>query len=295
MNKLQIWILAIRPKTLPASVGPVLLGLGIAHFVEGTLSISVAVATALCAILMQIATNLVNDYFDFKSGVDGDERLGPLRVTSQGLMAPKTVQWGYRICFILAFLCGIYLITIGGWPIATIGIFSLLFAYIYTAGPLPISHLGLGEVVALIFFGPIAVWGTYFLQVGRVDFFPLLIGLGPGLIAATIMACNNLRDIESDKKNGKKTLAVRLGEKVARILCLRLVIFSAIVPLVTYHFIQVPWILIVPLTPILFYKTWRLLLLGKIDEQFNYALARIGQYLFLYCMLFALTLNIGLR
>jgi len=239
---------------------------------------------------MQIGTNLVNDYFDFKTGVDSNNRLGPKRVTSEGLLSPKQVQRGYQLCFFLAFLFGIYLMYTGGAPIIIIGLLSLLTAYIYTGGPFPLSHHGLGEITALIFFGPLAVWGTFFLQTNKLDIFPLLVGMGPGLIAAALMSINNLRDIVSDKKAGKKTLAVLLGEKRARLFSILLILFSSVIPLLCYLLKPRPLLILSALSPYLFWKWWQRLRVGPIDEGLNLVLAKTGQYLFLYSLLFGIGL-----
>jgi len=290
MNQKSAWFLATRPKTLFASMGPVFLGLFLSFQVEDGLKPIIAFLTLASALFMQIGTNLVNDYFDFKTGVDSQKRLGPRRVTSEGLLSPKQVQRGYQFCFFLAFLLGLYLMKIGGAPIIIIGLLSLLTAYLYTGGPFPLSHNGLGEVMALIFFGPLAVWGTFFLQTDTFSPFPLIVGLGPGLIAAALMAINNLRDIKSDKKAGKKTLAVLLGEKRARSLCLLFILFSGIIPLLCYYLDPRPLLILPALCPYLFWDQWKKLRRNPIDEKINLILAKTGQYLFLYSLLFGIGL-----
>jgi len=288
MTQTSAWFMATRPKTLFASMGPVLLGLFLCLQTGKDLSPFIAFLTITSALLMQIGTNLVNDYFDFKTGVDSENRLGPKRVTSEGLLSPNKVKNGYQFCFSLAFILGIYLMIVGGTPIIVIGLLSLLTAYIYTGGPFPLSHHGLGEITALIFFGPLAVWGTFFLQTNKMDIFPLLVGMGPGLIAAALMSINNLRDIVSDKKAGKKTLAVLLGEKRARLLSLLFILFSGIIPLFCYALNPRPLLILSALSPYLFWKWWQKLRIGPIDESLNLVLAKTGQYLFLYSLLFGI-------
>ncbi|MEE2743657.1 MAG: 1,4-dihydroxy-2-naphthoate octaprenyltransferase [Bdellovibrionota bacterium] len=290
MTQTSAWFLATRPKTLFASMGPVFLGLFLCLHTGKDLSPIIAFLTISSALLMQIGTNLVNDYFDFKTGVDSNNRLGPKRVTSEGLLSPKQVQTGYQLCFFLAFLFGVYLMYTGGTPIIIIGLLSLLTAYIYTGGPFPLSHHGLGEITALIFFGPLAVWGTFFLQTNKLDIFPLLVGMGPGLIAAALMSINNLRDIVSDKKAGKKTLAVLLGEKRARLFSILLILFSSVIPLLCYVLNPRPLLILSALSPYLFWKWWQRLRVGPIDEGLNLVLAKTGQYLFLYSLLFGIGL-----
>ena len=288
-SKLSVWLMAIRPKTLLASQGPVLLGLFLAFDHNQSINFFIAILTLLCALLMQIGTNLVNDYFDHFSGVDSKSRLGPERVTSKGLLTPEDVKKGYLACFLISFLLGCFLMFVGGYPIIIIGLLSLLMAYTYTGGPFPLSHFALGELVAIIFFGPIAVWGTYFLQTKSFDTLPVLIGLGPGFIAGTLMSINNLRDRVNDKRASKITLAVLLGEKRARLLTLFTVILSGFIPTITYFLKPNPYLLLPALTPLLFLKNWNYLRNGPINNQLNIVLAKTGQYLFLYCLFFSLS------
>lgn len=284
------WITATRPKTLLASIGPVILGLSTAIYYKNTINISIAILTCVCAVLMQVGTNLVNDYFDSKTGVDSANRIGPKRVTTTGEISPHHIKVGFSICFLIAFVIGIVLSIHGGLPIFIIGILSILFAYIYTGGPFPLSHYALGEVLALIFFGPVAVWGTFFLQSKKFYYFPAFIGLGPGFISATIMLINNLRDIESDSKTSKKTIAIIIGQKNARYLCLCFVILSAITPIITAIYQDKLLISIAAITPIIFKKNWSHILNTKIDESLNNSLANTGKYMLVYCLFFSIVL-----
>ena len=281
--------MAVRPKTLLASQGPVLLGLFLAYEFNQSINYFIAVLTLFCALLMQIGTNLVNDYFDHFTGVDSQSRLGPERVTSNGLLSPAEVKKGYLACFLTSFLLGSILMFVGGYPIIIIGLLSLLMAYTYTGGPFPLSHFALGELVAIIFFGPIAVWGTYFLQTKSFDSLPVLVGLGPGFIAGTLMSINNLRDRVNDKLASKLTLAVLLGEERARLLALFTVILSGFIPTVTYFLKPNAYLLLPALTPLLFLKNWNYLRKGPINDHLNSVLAKTGQYLFLYCLFFSLS------
>jgi len=285
---LKPYLMAIRPKTLTASVGPVLLGLFFAKYEQGSINILIACLTLLCALLMQMGTNLVNDYFDFKRGIDGDKRLGPTRATQSGLIKPYLIKKAYQVLFSISFLLGIFLMYQGGLPIILIGLTSLLSAYAYTGGPIPLSYFGLGELLALIFFGPIAVWGTYYLQTSSTNLTPLILGLGPGLISATIMGINNLRDHQSDKASGKFTLAVFLGEKKMRMLLMLLVILSGALPF--FYMLKMKKLaLILPLIALLLFRSnWKRIYIGPIDAGLNQALAKTGQYMFLYGLLFGL-------
>ncbi|TDJ05062.1 MAG: 1,4-dihydroxy-2-naphthoate polyprenyltransferase [Deltaproteobacteria bacterium] len=282
------YLLAIRPKTLTASIGPVLLGLFFAKFEQGSVDFLIATITLACALLMQMGTNLVNDYFDFKRGIDGQKRLGPIRATQAGLIKPQLVKRAYQLLFTISFILGIFLMWHGGLPIVLIGMASLLAAYAYTGGPIPLSHFGLGEVLALIFFGPIAVWGTYFLQTKSISLTPLILGLGPGFISATIMGINNLRDTKSDTSSGKFTLAVFLGENKMKALLMLFICSSAAIPF--FYMLKMKKIgLILPILALfLFWANWKRIYTGPIDAGLNKALARTGLYMFLYGLLFGL-------
>ncbi len=278
------WILAIRPKTLLASQAPIVLGLAVAYVEIGHINILIACLTALCALVLQIASNLANDYLDAKRGVDNETRLGPVRVTSSGLLSPASVKNALIVSLITAFSLGITLIVVGGPFILVIGLLSLYFAYGYTGGPFPLSYNGLGEIAAFIFFGVIAVVGTTYLQTHAVSRLALILGMGPGFISACILAVNNLRDIVSDTHSKKRTLAVRFGEKFQRYLCITTIILSIIVCLYVMINYQFKGLLPVIILPLIFYKTWLQILFQPIDSKLNTALARTAQYNLLYCL-----------
>ena len=211
------WIIAIRPRTLPAAIGPLLIGNTLALHLD-SFSWTIAAISMLCALLLQIAVNLANDYFDFKNGIDTDERLGPVRVSQSGMLPPKAVRNAMVLCLVLALLVGSYLIWHGGWPIAILAAASILGALGYSGGPYPLASHGLGEVAAFVFFGLVAVVGSYFLQAGTTDLQAWILGSAIGLFNAAIMLVNNTRDMATDIKAGKKTLAIRLGEMQAKVL-----------------------------------------------------------------------------
>lgn len=207
------WLLAARPKTLAAAVVPVLVGFSLARFAHWP-SFWFAL---LGAIFIQIGTNYVNDALDFRKGADTHERLGPLRVTQAGLLTADAVLRGAIVCFVLAAICGVPLIVRGGWPIAVIGVTSIAAAYAYTGGPYPLAYHGLGELFVMVFFGIVAVSGTYYLQVLRFDRGALLAGVACGALAIVLLAINNLRDIDNDRASNKRTLAARFGRGFARV------------------------------------------------------------------------------
>jgi 1,4-dihydroxy-2-naphthoate octaprenyltransferase len=209
------WILAARPRTLGAAVIPVLAG-GALAFAAGNLDPMAMVLIIACAVLIQIATNYFNDAIDHAKGADTAERIGPTRVTNSGLLAPRTVMTGGAACLALAVALSIPLVLHGGWPVVVIGIFSLFFAYAYTGGPFPLAYLGLGEIFVVLFFGIIAVAGTFYLNTLELSSAAVLAGLQIGLHSSVLLAVNNLRDIDSDRAANKRTLAARFGLAFAR-------------------------------------------------------------------------------
>ena len=212
MSPVQAWWLAIRPKTLPAATAPVLVGAAHA-FRERAFAPGPALAALVGALLIQIVSNLANDYFDFKKGADTEERLGPPRVTQQGLISERGVLTGLALCIGFALCVGGYLVLVGGWPIVAVGLVSLLCAVAYTGGPFPLGYNGLGELFVFVFFGPVAVAGTVYVQSGRWESAAGLAGVPIGLLCANILVVNNVRDWETDAKAGKRTLAARFGRE----------------------------------------------------------------------------------
>ncbi len=208
-------MLAARPKTLWAGAGPVFMGTAMAA-AEGAFHAGAAICALLGALLIQIGTNFANDYFDFVKGTDTAERVGPTRATQAGLVSPTQMRNATITVFALAFLAGLYLVYRGGAPILVLGVVSILCGVLYTGGPYPLGYLGLGDVFVLVFFGPVAVAGTYYVQALSLPTLPLIAGLAPGLISCAILTANNLRDADGDVKTGKRTLAVRFGKPFAR-------------------------------------------------------------------------------
>lgn len=278
------WMLAIRPKTLFASLAPVILGLAVAWVEVRSINGLIATLTILCALTLQIASNLANDYLDALRGVDNDTRLGPTRVTSSGLISLTSMKNALILTLGVALILGIYLMVVGGPFIMVIGLLSLYFAYGYTGGPFPLSYNGLGEVAAFVFFGVIAVVGTTYLQTHTFSRLALILGMGPGFISACILAVNNLRDIASDSDTNKRTLAVRFGEKFQRYLCISTIVLSIAVCVYVMMAYNFKWIFPVIVLPFLFHKTWLQILFHPIDAKLNNALARTAQYNLLYCL-----------
>lgn len=216
MTKLRAWVVASRPKTLSAAVVPVLMGSGLALREPTTMRASTFFFTLAGSVLIQIATNFINDALDFKKGTDTAERLGPLRVTQAGLLSADAVMRAAYFCLILAALCGIPLMLRGGWPLLVIGLASMLMAYAYTGGPYPLAYHGLGELFVIVFFGVIALGGTYYVQTLQWPPSVIVAGVAAGALATVLLAINNLRDAAGDRASNKRTMAVRFGERFAR-------------------------------------------------------------------------------
>jgi 1,4-dihydroxy-2-naphthoate octaprenyltransferase len=215
--------MAARPRTLPAAVAPVLVGTAAAQLVADDVRWGAFVAALAGSILIQIGTNLANDYSDAKRGADTADRLGPVRVTSSGLIAPRRVLHATWIAFAAALAVGIYLATVAGWEILVVGAASIAAVVLYTGGPRPYGYAGLGEVFVFLFFGLVAVNGSYYVQLEDLDLLPFLLSIPVGLLSTAILVVNNVRDLDTDARAGKRTLAVRLGRARTRVLYVTLI------------------------------------------------------------------------
>ena len=239
MSGLRIWLMAARPRTLPAAIAPVLVGSAAAWWVSndscGSLRDAVSadagsvldlcdptfrwgafVAALIGSIFIQIGTNLANDYSDAKRGTDTADRLGPVRVTSAGLIAPRRVLRATWLAFAVAVVAGIYLATVAGPVIIVVGAASILAGVLYTGGPRPYGYAGMGELFVFLFFGLVAVNGSYYVQLEELDWLPFALSIPVGFLSTAILVVNNVRDLETDRRAGKRTLAVRLGRERTR-------------------------------------------------------------------------------
>ncbi len=228
---LRVWFAASRPKTWAAAIAPVVMGTALALRDEGFHALAAA-AALLGAVFIQIGTNYANDYFDFLKGADTEERLGPTRATQAGLVAPTAMRNAFLYAFSIAFCIGVYLVLRAGWPVAVIGLCAILLGVTYTGGPAPLGYIGLADVAVLIFFGPVAVAGTHYVQTLELSPAAALIGLGPGFFSVALLTVNNLRDVETDREAGKRTLAVRLGASFAKALYTACVVLGCLIPVV---------------------------------------------------------------
>jgi len=211
MSSFAVWVAAVRPKTLSLSLIPVLVGTALAYADTGNIAWWAVCGAMLAAVFIQIGTNLHNDVADFELGTDTVDRLGPLRATAQGWINPNTVRRASMLSFVCAFVLGIYLVVVGGWPILVLGLVSMAAGVAYSAGPFPISSYPFGELFVFLFFGLAAVGGAYYLQTLALSQEAILAGSALGLLAAAVLVVNNYRDSETDASSGRRTLAVLAG------------------------------------------------------------------------------------
>ncbi len=216
---LRAWLLAARPRTLPVSLVPVVVGSALAYAGAGRFSPSVLVVAALCAALIQIGTNLHNDVSDYERGADDpDTRVGPRRATAEGWLAPAQVRRGAAVVFGTAFCLGQYLVYLAGWQIFVVGVVSIIAGYAYSSGPRPIAYTSLGELFVLVFFGWVAVGGTWFAHAQASPGLPVLLaGAAVGLPAAAVLVVNNTRDVEADRRAGRRTFPVVFGTSASHV------------------------------------------------------------------------------
>lgn len=287
-SKTTIWLLAIRPKTLWAAIAPVIIGTAMALEAGGFHLLAFA-AALFGGTMIQIGTNLANDYFDFKKGADSQRKIGPIRVTQAGLVTQSEIKRAMVIAFGLALLAGIYLVYRGGWPIVAIGILSITFGVLYTATPLALGYTGLADFFVLIFFGPVAAGGTFYVQTLEINAPVILAGLAPGLFSVAILTVNNLRDMETDRIAGKKTLAVRFGPAFAKVEYIACVITASLVPSILWLMTNQHYLVnIAAAVIILALRPIRKVLSNKDGTELNSVLAHTAQLLLLYSILFSI-------
>ena len=282
---LRIWVMAARPRTLPAAVAPVLVGTALAAY-EHVFHPLRFLAALLGALLIQVGTNLSNDYSDARRGADAEDRLGPVRVTAGGLVPPRQVLFATYISFGLAVLCGVYLIIVAGWVLLVIGAASILAGVAYTGGPKPYGYEGLGEVFVFLFFGIVAVTGSYYVQTTHLNWQAFALAVPVGLLAAGILVVNNIRDIDSDRRAGKRTLAVRMGRRRTRVMFAVIVYLAFMLTPVTWLFgpttawLLLPWLTLPMAAPLV-----RVVQNRTDGPSLNAALAHSGMLQLTFCML----------
>lgn len=254
MGAISVWIKASRPRTLPAILAPVLVGTALARGVADRFDALIFAATVFGALFIQIGANLANDYSDARRGADTEDRLGPVRVTAGGLLPPKYVLYATWLAFALAVISGGYLIYEAGWELLLVGAASIVAAVLYTGGPRPYGYVGLGEVFVFIFFGVVAVMGSYYVQTLELTWVAFALSIPVGMLACAILMVNNIRDLDTDRRSGKNTLAVRLGRSRMRgVYSITLYISILSVPVIWLSAGLTPWInlalLALPLAP----------------------------------------------
>ena len=300
------WILATRPKTLLAIICPILLGLSavLVEIQEQKLMLdhiqwSVLPLILICGILIQIICNFANDLYDHIKGADTKDRIGPERMVQTGLISPRSMRYALFILVLITVVIGSILVYIGGWNILLIGLASIFLAFAYTSGPFPLSYLGLGEPFVLIFFGPVPVYGTIHLLAGEIGIVNyrlvlyLILSLGISSISTALMVVNNIRDREQDIKVNKRTVSVRLGDKLCRYEYFFWLCISAITPLITFFLGMTSTVLIiylvVPYMLNLLFLSWR----ANSNQQFADLLSKTAQLLPIYSVLLILALMLS--
>lgn len=285
-NTTRLWLEAARPQTLAAALVPVLVGAALAYQADGLNWVNSLVALS-CAMLIQIGTNFANDYFDFIKGSDTEERIGFRRATASGLITPSQMLKATIVTMGLAFVLGLYLVWAAGWIVLIIGLLSLLFGILYTGGPFPLGYNGLGDIFVFIFFGLVAVMTTYYVNVLEWSEASFWASLAVGALCVNILVVNNLRDVEQDRKSGKKTLGVLFGETTLKMEYFLMVLLAFAIP--PHFFFQLNynyWILLpaasLPLGIYFVYRIWT----NQDKTALNSMLERTAQFMVLFGILF---------
>ncbi|WP_343075473.1 1,4-dihydroxy-2-naphthoate polyprenyltransferase [Ruficoccus amylovorans] len=288
----NIWLLAARPKTLPAAVVPVLLGTAVAVH-EGGFRLVPALICLVFALLIQIGTNYANDYFDYRQGADTDKRVGPVRAVASGLVAPQTMWRATMIVLGAAFLIGLSLVFYGGWWLVAVGVLSILCAIAYTGGPYPLGYNGLGDIFVFIFFGLVAVMFTAYVQTGEFSWAAFWAGTGCGLLSVNLLVVNNARDIETDREAGKRTLPVRFGYRYAVIQYVASALVAYAMPDLLMRTGYSGWVLLPLLT--LPFAAFLCVAMTRAHRprDFHWLLARTAQLLLFYGLLMTLGILLG--
>ncbi len=279
--------MAARVRTLPAAIAPVLVGTSLA-LGAGTFEGFAFAAALLGAVFIQVGTNLSNDYSDARRGADTEDRLGPVRVTAGGLVPPGQVLLATYVTFGLAVGCGVYLIVVAGWELLAVGAASILAGVLYTGGPRPYGYEGLGELFVFLFFGVVAVTGSYFVQIQHLPWEAFVTSVPVGLLAAAILVVNNVRDVDTDARAGKRTLAVRLGRERTRALYAAMLAGAYVsAPLPWVFGSETAWLLLPWLTIPLALRLVALVRTHTDGPTLNGALARTGALQLVFCLLLA--------
>lgn len=291
-NSPGAWLLAARPKTLTAALIPVMAG-GALAFADGVFQWVPALVCALFACLMQVAANFINDLFDYRKGSDREDRLGPERACAQGWITPGAMTAGIAVALAAACLWGCVLLLYGGWELIIVGAVCVLFAFLYTAGPYPLSYYGLGDVSVVVFFGIIPVGGTYYVQAATLTADVWVVSIVCGLIIDTLLVVNNYRDRDADRLSGKRTVVVRFGEQAGRYLYLACGVAASLLclwflPQGRVYAALLPQIYLLP-----HLLTWRRMAEIRSGKRLNAILAETSRNMLLMGVLLALGILLG--
>ena len=282
---MRIWLMAARPRTLPAAVAPVLVGTSLA-ITDDTFHALRFVAALVASVFIQVGTNLSNDYSDARRGADTEDRLGPVRVTAGGLVPPRQVLIATYVSFGLAVLFGIYLVVVAGPVLLAVGAASILAGVLYTGGPRPYGYEGLGELFVFLFFGIVAVTGSYFVQTKHLVWQAFVLAVPVGLLASAILVVNNVRDLETDRRAGKRTLAVRLGRQRTRRLYAAMLVTAFLTAQIPWFAGSLsPWLALTLLATPLAARLIRIVGTRTDGPSLNAALARTGMLQLVFCVL----------
>jgi 1,4-dihydroxy-2-naphthoate octaprenyltransferase len=285
MSALRLWLVASRPRTLPAAVAPVLVGTALAVS-EGDLRPLAFVAALVGSVFIQIGTNLANDYSDARRGADTEDRLGPVRVTAGGLMPPQRVLTGTYVAFAVAVAAGAYLAAVAGPELLLVGLVSIAAGVLYTGGPRPYGYAGLGELFVFLFFGVVAVTGSYYVQTEELPWEAFALSVPVGLLSAAILVVNNVRDVDTDRRAGKRTLAVQLGRSRARVLFDAMLVLAYVMALAIPLLGGLSWWVALPLLSLALVPSLHRTVTTRTDgPALNGALAASGRLLAVYSLL----------
>jgi 1,4-dihydroxy-2-naphthoate polyprenyltransferase len=294
-SKIRAWLLATRPRTLPAAIAPVILGTAMA-IADKHFAWLAAAAACSVALMLQISVNIANDYFDYRKGIDTEDRLGPPRVTQSGLIPPKQIRAGMALTLILSLIPGSYLLAVGGWPVLTIGLACIVTALAYSGGPFPLASHGLGDIFVFIFFGLVAVCGTYYVQALRLTPMVWLMGSIEGLLITAILVVNNLRDIQTDRQSGKRTLAVIIGDRGSKVEYLLLLGCAYAIPVILWLSRHASAWMILPLISLpLALSLMRFIWKSPGGSILNQALAKTAKLALVYSLLLSAGLILACR
>jgi 1,4-dihydroxy-2-naphthoate polyprenyltransferase len=284
-SMVRIWLMAARPKTLPVGLAPVLVGTSLAGTADVFHPLRFA-ATLVGALLIQVGANLSNDYSDARRGADAEDRLGPVRVTAGGLVPPRQVLLATYVTFALAVLVGIYLVAVAGWELLLVGAASIVAGVLYTGGPRPYGYEGFGELFVFLFFGVVAVAGSFFVQAETLVWEAFALAVPVGLLAAAVLVVNNVRDIDTDRRAGKRTLAVRLGRERTRGLFAAMAYGAYLLTPITWLFGPLDaWVLLPLLSLPLAAPIVRVVRTHVDGPSLNAALAQTGRLELVFCVL----------